>query len=124
MEALSEMDVYAHPALEECCCMTIVEAMSLGVPVIGGQSSGGVPWQLENGNSGILVDVRSPYSIASGILALVSDEKRYDTISRRSVVRAQELFAREKVAASYERTYENLLDQVRPEPLARAGSHA
>ena len=124
MNTLSQMDVFCHPALEECCCMTIVEAMSLGVPVVGGEQSGGVPWQVEDGKSGILVNVKSPSSIASGIIELVSDPEKYEELSRRSFSRARELFARETIATSYERVYRNVLNSVGRESPVSTGSHA
>ena len=58
------VDVFVHPSLEEACSMAVIEAMAMGLPVIGGKSSGGVPWLLSQGKAGMLVDVTSPASIA------------------------------------------------------------
>ena len=56
--------------------MSIIEAMSLGIPVIGGQHSGGVPWTLANGQAGLLVDVNSPAAIAGAMVELANDKNR------------------------------------------------
>jgi Asp-tRNA(Asn)/Glu-tRNA(Gln) amidotransferase A subunit family amidase len=94
--------------------MTIVEAMSLGVPVVGGKGSGGVPWQLGNGDCGILVDVESPASIASGIVGLVSDQPLYDTLRQRSVLRAEaHAFHQDQVAKVPELYQPQTLERIR-----------
>lgn len=72
-------DVLVHPALEECHSMAITEAMAIGLLVIGGRESGGVPWALAGGKAGMLVDVRSPESIATAMhAAAVCTQLRHD----------------------------------------------
>jgi glycosyltransferase involved in cell wall biosynthesis len=68
-----EADVLVHPSLEEACCMVAMEAMAIGIPVIGGEKSGGIPWELANGEAGILTDVTSSPSIAKAMELLVTD---------------------------------------------------
>ncbi|RYD62008.1 MAG: glycosyltransferase [Verrucomicrobiaceae bacterium] len=67
-ELRESIDVYVHPSLEESCCMAVLEAMASGLPVVGGDKSGGVPWQLEGG-AGIVCDVLNPTAFATAILA-------------------------------------------------------
>jgi glycosyltransferase involved in cell wall biosynthesis len=38
----AEVDAVVHPSLNESCSIAIMEAQSIGVPVIGGRDSGGV----------------------------------------------------------------------------------
>jgi len=45
------IDVLVHPSLEEAHCMAVIEAMAMGMPVIGGRSSGGIPWTLAEGEA-------------------------------------------------------------------------
>ncbi len=74
MQRLAQMvDVMVHPALAEAHCMAVNEAMAIGVPVIGGASCAGVAWALDNGEAGLLVDVRSGASIAQGMRGLIVD---------------------------------------------------
>jgi glycosyltransferase involved in cell wall biosynthesis len=110
MERLSEVDMLVHPALEECCSMTIVEAMTLGLPVIGGRSSGGVPWQLGNGNAGVLVDVTSAEQIAEACRSLIFDAARYAEIGRAAVSRSNQLFGRTLVVEAYESSYREAIN--------------
>jgi glycosyltransferase involved in cell wall biosynthesis len=60
----SEADLMVHPSLIETHGMVIIEAMACGVPVIGGNNSGAVPWTLEEGRCGFLCDIRN-----EGVLA-------------------------------------------------------
>ena len=99
------VDILVHPALEEACSMTIVEAMAFGVPVIGGSTSGGVPWQLGYGKAGRLVNVRDADQIASVMMELVSAPEMYSRLSLLVRERAHELFGRDAVAAAYEAQY-------------------
>lgn len=51
--------------------MATIEAMAIGIPVIAGSRSGGMPWTLDYGKAGLLVDVRSSEAIARGMETLV-----------------------------------------------------
>jgi len=68
-----QVDILVHPSLEEAHSMAVIEAMAMGLPVIGGELSGGMSWTLAHGRAGMLVDVRSPDAIAQGMQTLVTD---------------------------------------------------
>ncbi|MDP9989358.1 glycosyltransferase involved in cell wall biosynthesis [Arthrobacter oryzae] len=70
---LAEASLFCHPSLEESQPMCLLEAMAAGVPVIGGYRSGGVPWTLDGGKTGLLVDVSRPEIIASALRNLHVD---------------------------------------------------
>jgi len=76
-----EADILVHPSLEESFCMVLLEAMSCGVPVVGGVRSGAVPWLLGEGEFGTLVDVRSPTAIAETIRACFMN---YELIAKKA----------------------------------------
>ena len=63
----------AHPSLEECCPMTLLEALGAGVPAIGGYRSGGVPYVLDHGRQGWLCDIRDPSALAISILRMIDN---------------------------------------------------
>jgi glycosyltransferase involved in cell wall biosynthesis len=44
--------------------------------VIAGVASGGVPWTLDFGKAGVLVDIENPEEIAAAMLALAGDRER------------------------------------------------
>ena len=72
----SEIDIWVHPSRSEAHGISICEAIQAGCPVIAGRSSGAVPWTLEHGRAGILVDVEDPAKIAQAMLGLVRDRER------------------------------------------------
>jgi L-malate glycosyltransferase len=79
------------------------------VPVVAGASSGAVPWLLEGGRSGRLVDVGSAESIADGILAVTQDSalaERYVAAARLRLARD---FSTDRVVDGYLREYERVM---------------
>ncbi|MBL8323722.1 MAG: glycosyltransferase family 4 protein [Rubrivivax sp.] len=94
-----------HPSRWEACCMSIAEAMSVGLPVIAGRATDGVPWQLEDGRAGVLADVTDAAATAQAIIALSRDRARWQAISAAARVRARELFAVDSVAERYLKLY-------------------
>ena len=92
MDRLDVSDLLVHPALEESFGMTLVEAMARKVPVIGGQSSGAVPWVLNQGRAGKLVDVTDPISITAGILAIGRNEALWARYSTSGYQHAKDVF--------------------------------
>lgn len=105
---LADSDLLLHPALEETFGMSIAEAMSFGVPVIGGRDSGAVPWVIEAG--GVVVDVMSDRAIEAAMKRLLSDpvaRQHYATVAR---ARAENFNATE-VAITYEAHYTKTLQR-------------
>lgn len=62
-DLLDKMDCLVHPAWEETFGNILLEAMSRGVPCIGGQDSGAVPDVLGYGKYGLTCDIRDAQSI-------------------------------------------------------------
>ena len=102
-------DLLVHPSLEESFGMVLIEAMARGVPVVGGRTSGAVPWILDYGAAGVLTDVRSPNDIADSIISLLQSRERWSTLSLRGLKRVQEHFRLSDVSNSYLQVYEHLL---------------
>lgn len=71
-----------HPAKEESFGMAPLEATALGIPVIGGKNSGGVPYVLDGGPAGILVDIKSPQNIADAACDLLANPTIHDAIDK------------------------------------------
>ena len=106
-----ECDILVHPALEEAHPMGIIEALAKGVPAIGGESAGGVPWTLDFGKAGMLVDVRSPEKVAAVMLALVQDPELRKRLSEAGYRKARRYFSIAAAADAYERKYEEILNE-------------
>jgi L-malate glycosyltransferase len=105
---LRAADLFVHPSREESFGLVLAEAMSQGLPVVGGRRSGAVPWVLGAGEAGSLVDVESPSDIAAGILALLRNEEEWWRLSQAGYHRASELFRTSKVLDGYVDAYERV----------------
>jgi L-malate glycosyltransferase len=89
-----------HPALEESFGMVLVEAMAVGIPVLGGHKSGAVPWLLDGG-AGVLVDVRDPAAIASGVVGVLRDTGFARETAARGQARARNRYSISVTSRSY-----------------------
>jgi len=107
LRQLSTCDLLLHPALEESFGAVLIEAMSLGVPVVGGHESGAVPWVV--GEGGRLVDVRSPQAMAQGALVLLKNPMALAAIGAQAKKSTLARFSPDAVAAAYEAYYRQAL---------------
>lgn len=107
LQQLSNCDVLLHPALEESFGAVLIEAMSLGVPVVGGHQSGAVPWIV--GQNGCLVDVSSPEAMANAALELLKDPARLAIMGAQAKKSALAGFSPDAVAGAYEKHYRQAL---------------
>lgn len=115
----NEADVLVHPSLEESFGMVLIEAMALGLPVIGGKNSGGVPWTLDHGKAGILVDVTDPAAVATAMEKLANSVER-QAWGQRGYEHTRSRFHIGVVADAYEKIYSELLSQSETGDLVRA----
>jgi len=99
--------VLAHPSLWESQGMTILEAMSAGVPVVAGHNAGAISSTL--GDAGILIDTRSKDEMAAAINELLSDSHRAHELGRNGIARAHNYFSAARVVGLYESEYEKVL---------------
>jgi glycosyltransferase involved in cell wall biosynthesis len=94
-------DAFVHPTLEESFGSSILEAMSQRVPVIAGSDSGAVPWILDDGRAGMMVDVTSPESLRSGMETMMTDTVLRERLARDGYERAFSKFTLATVADQY-----------------------
>lgn len=103
---MRDADLLVHPSLEESFGMVVVEAMSQGLPVIAGRDSGAIPWLLDYGRAGILIDVTSPTQLAQGIGELIDDANTWQHYSVSGYEHARRYFSMQRVIAQYEEMYD------------------
>jgi L-malate glycosyltransferase len=106
---LKEMSILLHPALEEACPLTLLEAMALRLPIVAGNDAGGVPWVLDEGRAGFLTDVRDPPKIAQAMFTCIREVEEREQKQRNAYDRVVSLFSPNSVAEQYEKVYEKVL---------------
>jgi glycosyltransferase involved in cell wall biosynthesis len=87
--ALAGFDVFALPSLFEGLCLAVIEAQAAGVPVVA-TPVGGIPENVANERTGLLVPLRDPPALAAAICRLLDDPalaRRLATAARRGVAR-------------------------------------
>lgn len=107
MEAMSSHDVFLHTSLQESFGMVLVEAMAMGIPVVAGADSGGVPWVLSDG-AGVLTDITSPETVYNALDSLLSSPIQYSTMSRLARQQALIRFSANNVVNQYMQAYDQL----------------
>lgn len=95
-----------HPSRGEAHSLAVAEAMAAGLCVIGGARSGGVPWTLDHGRAGLLVDVDDPRALAEGMSHVVADPGLRTSLAHAARDRAARDFAMSRVVERYEALYE------------------
>jgi len=108
LQLMATASVLCHPSREESFGMTVAEAMSLGVPIVAGRRSGAMPWMLNEGAGGVLVDVESTKALAAGIMEVLTEERDTDRRAQHSVERVR-AFSAQNVVDAYSTIYSHIL---------------
>ncbi|MGE3912705.1 MAG: glycosyltransferase, partial [Chloroflexota bacterium] len=104
----SAADVFVTTPWYEPFGITPVEAMACGTPVVGADV-GGIRFSVLDGETGYLVPPRDPASVAERLARIVADPELHERLSRNAIARAGRLFTWQKVAASLETVYRDVL---------------
>ena len=106
-EYMRHGDIFVLSSLWEGFGLVLIEAMSLGMPVVSTDCDYGPNEIIENEKSGLLVPVANPHKLASAILRLIGDEKLRADLSVEAKKRSQ-YFSSDKMVSGYEEIFENL----------------
>ena len=104
-----EMDVLVHPTLADAHPMIVTECMAMGKAIIGGEASGGVPWVLDYGRAGVLVNVRNPHAVAGAMLKMAQDPAYRTAMGQLARESADRRFRISNVAQAYLQIYQDIL---------------
>lgn len=88
--------------------LTILEGMSCGLPIIA-TNVGGIPEQVQDGENGFLVPVKSPEAIAEAALKLSADDKMTARMGARARETVLERYTKDKVLEQYLEVYKSIL---------------
>lgn len=108
VDLMHSADVLVHPSKEESFGMTLIEAAAQGTPVVAGATAGAVPWVLDDGRAGRLVDVADPAALAAAVAAVRADPAEALRLARAAHARAAAHFRLSVVTASYVEAYERV----------------
>ncbi|MCP5463204.1 MAG: glycosyltransferase family 4 protein [bacterium] len=101
---MREMDVVVLTSIEEPFGRILIEAMALGVPVIG-CNSGGVPEIIIPDESGVLVPPRNPQALAEAIMRLFEHPILRRKFAKMGWERAHRCFSTEVYGKTVEEIY-------------------
>ena len=103
---LPQADLFLSASQTESFGLSILEAMSCGVPSVS-TDVGGVAEVV--GDAGVLVPPGDPAAMARAAVAALSDPASYDALRQRAQERARNRFTKEQIVASYEAIYRRVL---------------
>ncbi|WP_456379217.1 glycosyltransferase family 4 protein [Lutibacter sp.] len=105
---LKTSHLFIHPAIEESFGVVLIEAMSLGIPTIGGANSGAVPWVIDDKN--LLVDVTDAFQLKNKMEELLISKKVYSKYSLQCYKNVVSRFSSKEVTNSYLIYYNEILE--------------
>ena len=103
-----ELDVYLSTSIHEGIPMTILEAMSYGLPIVA-PKVGGIPEVVQDGVEGFLIDSRDPSAFVKKLELLAKDRELRKRMSAAARKRAVENFSVERMTQHYLKIYQELL---------------
>jgi N-acetyl-alpha-D-glucosaminyl L-malate synthase BshA len=104
---LPQADLFLSASETESFGLSMLEAMSCGVPSVS-TSVGGVSEVI--GDTGRLVPFNAPDAMAKAALALLRDETTHARLAAAARARAVEHFATDRIVEMYERIYARVVD--------------
>ena len=99
-DLLSASDCLSLSSDSEALPLSVIEAMSLGKPVVS-TGVGGISDAVVDGQSGILVPPRDPQALADALVALAADPSRAEAMGRAGYQRFEEKFRLERMVDAY-----------------------
>lgn len=106
-QVMAAMDCLVSASHEEGFSNVVIEAMASGLPVVATRV-GGNPEAVADGETGLIVEARSPKELAKAVLTLIGDRDRARTMGQRGRVRARELFSYSAMIRGMEEFYAEL----------------
>ena len=101
------LDAFINTSLHEGIPMSVLEAMSFGLPVVA-PNVGGLPEIIENGIEGFLVDDRDPSLFAKKCRLLCDDEELWQRMSMAARLKVERCFSVNVMAEKYYNLYLSL----------------
>jgi len=107
IESIKNSHIFLHPSLEESFGVVLIEAMSFGIPTIGGSKSGAVPWVVNDND--LLIDVLNPIEISDKLYQVLSNLELYNNKCLSCYSNVKNRFSKESIVDMYEKIYETII---------------
>lgn len=108
IEVISIFDILVLPSLNEAVGMVLIEAQSLGVPVIA-TNVGGIAEIIQDNQTGILVPPRDPQILAGAINSLLVDKQKRLAMSEKAKAWVRDKFKAQDMADRISGLYQELI---------------
>lgn len=100
-------DIFVLPSVKEGMPYTIIEAMQVGLPIVA-TNVGGIPEEITEGRSGLLVPPKDSSALATAIIRLIEDGKLRSKLGKNAKTDSEK-FTLEKMVSATDRFYRRLL---------------
>jgi N-acetyl-alpha-D-glucosaminyl L-malate synthase BshA len=108
---LASADLFLLPTSSESFGLSALEALAMGVPVVGTRA-GGLPEVVRDGETGALCAVGDVDAMAAAAIELLGDPARWEAASTLAAADARARFSLEEVVEQYESFYSRALEGV------------
>jgi glycosyltransferase involved in cell wall biosynthesis len=103
------LDVFAYPSGYESFGIAFIEAWSSGKPVIGCRR-GAIPWVVDAGHDGLLVEYKDPSQLGEAILQLLQNPGWAQAMGRAGRRKVLTQYTWEVVACRFRQVYEKTIE--------------
>lgn len=103
-DVFHQSDIFVLPSHNECFPLTILEAMSSGLPVIATRI-GGIPDMIREGEEGFIVDMKAYQQLAEKVKLLITDPIRLQSMS----VKSQETYSSRYAIQLFQQAFVDIL---------------
>jgi glycosyltransferase involved in cell wall biosynthesis len=109
-DLLASFEVFAYPSHFEGLCVAVIEAQAAGVPVVA-TPVGGIPENVVEGESGIVVPPGDPDALAAAISRLLDDPDLARALAERARPRVLERYTRERMVERTLALYDSMRER-------------
>lgn len=106
---LCASDIFLFPTLHENLSNALLEAGSVGLPIIA-TNVGGNSEVIKDGYNGTLIEPSNAEAIIRAVEELVDDKKKREMYSKNILYTIKEKFAKEKIFGEIDKMYEKLIN--------------
>ena len=101
-------DLYVHPTKADTFPTTVLEAMACGLPIIA-SNVGGIPEQIEQGVTGLLINPQDPHTLAQKINLMLENSSLRLNMGEAALQRVQTQFTLELQVNRYLDWYQQIM---------------